>query len=236
MGQEHDADVAHDATAVEQGDLAARQQARGTAADALRRFGHELHRRDADAATLLRVARAADAVTAELQRTPVRTRDPLQMKRSMFDQEIVDGERIVHFEECFVSGPWNPMGIGVEVHRRGDEAVADVTLGWAWEGAPGRSHGGIVAAIFDDVLGYLLTFLQQPAYTGELTVRYLAPTPIDAPLRFRARVTAREGRKIDTEAEAYVLEDGLEGDLEGIRPVARATARFVTIDAYRPPT
>lgn len=207
--------------------------ARSRAAEALRRFGHELHRRDPDDELLLRVAEAADGVVEQLRSAPVRERDEERMKRSMFDQDLVDGERIVHFEECFVSGTWNPMGIGVEVHREDEEAVADVSLGWAWEGAPGRAHGGIVSAIFDDVLGYLLTFLKQPAYTGELTVRYLAPTPIDAPLRFRARVVTIEGRKIDAEASAHRVDDA--GRTAG-DPVATATARFIAIDRYQTDT
>jgi hypothetical protein len=113
-------------------------------------------------------------VAADLERQPSRQRDLLELKRRMFDIEVGDGEPVVHFDECFVSGPWNPLGIAIEVHREGDEAVAEVSLGAAFEGAPGRSHGGIVAAIFDDVLGYLLTLIQEPGFTGELTVRYHA--------------------------------------------------------------
>jgi acyl-coenzyme A thioesterase PaaI-like protein len=144
----------------------------------------------------------------------------------MFDVEVPDGAQVVHFDECFVSGPWNPLGIAVVVHREGDEAVARVQLGPAFEGAPGRSHGGIVAAIFDDVLGYQLVFVHEPAFTGELTVRYLAPTPIGQPLEFRSRVTGRDGRKIYVEAEARV--DGPEGE-----PVATAHATFVAISNDR---
>jgi len=145
----------------------------------------------------------------------------------MWGDPVPDGAVVEHFQDCFVSGIWNPMGIGIQVRRDGDEAVATVVLGAAYEGAPGRSHGGIVAAIFDDVLGYLLRFLKQPAFTGELTIRYLAPTPIREPLEFRARVEQVEGRKIDTIAEAYALtEDGERTH------VATATARFISIDSY----
>lgn len=147
----------------------------------------------------------------------------------MWKDPVPDGAVMDHFEDCFVSGDWNPMGIGIEVRRDGDEAVATVTLGPAYEGAPKRSHGGIVAAIFDDVLGCLLRFLQQPAFTGELTVRYLAPTPIEEPLEFRAHVEQVQGRKIDTVGEAYALAE------DGSRTrIATATARFIAIDSYAP--
>ena len=197
---------------------------RARAAAALRRMGHALSAHDADPQLLERVAVAADRVTAELEATPPRTRDLLELKRRMFDVEVPDGEPVVHFDECFVSGPWNPLGIGIEVHREGDEAVAAVRLGAAFEGAPGRSHGGIVAAIFDDVLGYLLTLENTPGFTGELTVRYHAPTPIHQPLEFRARLEHREGRKLRTTAEARVA-DGPDAAV-----VASAEAVFIAVD------
>jgi acyl-coenzyme A thioesterase PaaI-like protein len=199
------------------------QDPRARAAGALRRLGHALIAHEADADLLDRVAAAADRVAADLERQPARQRDLLELKRRMFDVEVGDGDHVVHFDECFVSGPWNPLGIAIEVHREGDEAVAEVSLGAAFEGAPGRSHGGIVAAIFDDVLGYLLTLLQEPGFTGELTVRYHAATPIGQPLQFRARVVGREGRRVHTAAEATA-----DGDV-----VASATATFVVIDPER---
>jgi acyl-coenzyme A thioesterase PaaI-like protein len=194
--------------------------ARASAAAALRRLGHALMGHDADPALLQRVARAAELVAADLEAGPARTRDVVELKRRMFEVTVPDGARVVHFDECFVSGPWNPLGIAIEVHREGDEAVAQVQLGPAFEGAPGRSHGGIVAAIFDDVLGYLLTLYGIPAFTGELSVRYLAPTPIGQPLTFRARLAGREGRKLHTVGEAVA--DGV--------TVASATATFVAVE------
>jgi acyl-coenzyme A thioesterase PaaI-like protein len=196
---------------------------RARAAAALRRLGHAMIGHDADEQLLERVADAADRVATDLEAAPQRRRDMLELKRRMFDVEVPDGERVVHFDECFVSGPFNPMGIAIEVHRDGEEAVARVRLGAAFEGAPGRSHGGIVAAIFDDVLGYLLTFLQEPGFTGELTIRYLAATPIDQALEFRARLVEREGRKLRTEAVATA----------GGETVAEAHATFIVIEPSR---
>ena len=201
----------------------AQQHPRGRAAAALRRLGHALMGHEADEELLERVAAAADRVASDLEGQPRRQRDLTELKRRMFEVEVPDGADIVHFDECFVSGPWNAMGIAIAVHRDGDEAVARVELGPAFEGAPARSHGGIVAAVFDDVLGYLLTLLGQPGFTGELTVHYLAATPIDQPLEFRARVLGREGRRILTEAEARA-----DGEI-----VATATATFVAIDVER---
>ncbi len=80
--------------------------------------------------------------------------------------------------------------------RDGDDAVAAVTLRAAHEGAPMRSHGGIVAALFDDVFGFVLGFHSLPAFTGELTIRYEAGVPIGVPLECRVRLTEQKGRKL----------------------------------------
>lgn len=198
---------------------------RAIAAMALRRLGHAMMAHEADGELLLRVAQAADRVTADLQSQPARQRDLAEMKRRMWEVELDTGDRISHFDECFVSGSQNPLGIGIEVERDGDDMVAHVELGPAFEGAPGRSHGGIVAAIFDDVLGYLTTLHRVPAFTGSLTVNYLAATPIGEPLEFRARLKDRDGRRLFTEAEA----------IAGGKVIATATATFIVVplEAFR---
>lgn len=199
------------------------EDARMRAAHALRRFGHTLMEREADEELLARVTEAAERTTAQLEEAPRRSRDPVRIKQQFFPSDVADGERIVHFDHCFVSGRWNPLGIGMEVYREGDGVRALVNLGPAFEGAPGRSHGGIVAAIFDDVMGYLLTVHGIPAFTGELTVRYLAPTPIGSELTYRSWVVHRDGRRLLTEAEATS-----DGDR-----IATATATFIEVDPSR---
>lgn len=198
-------------------------QARERAAKALRALGHALVERDADDELLLGIADRADRIVSDLESVPMRERDLVAMKMSMFPDGIPDGGPIHHFDECFVSGRHNPLGIGARPRRVGDEVVAEVTLGAAFEGAPGRSHGGIVAAVFDDVLGYLLTVHSIPAFTGELSVRYLAPTPMGVPLEFRSRIIEREGRRIHCEAEATS-----DGDR-----IATSEATFIEVEPSR---
>ena len=56
----------------------------------------------------------------------------------------------------------------------GDVAVSRVTFGPPFEGIPGHVHGGIVAAAFDQLFGYLQVKRNTGSLTGELTVRYRA--------------------------------------------------------------
>jgi acyl-coenzyme A thioesterase PaaI-like protein len=199
------------------------------AALAMRRLGHALVSNTPGPELLNRVAERAIEVAELVEASPRRVRDMVAMKREMFEEpaEAAPGEPISHFDECFVSGRHNPMGIGIQVFRDGEDSVAWVELGAAFEGAPGRSHGGIVAAIFDDVLGYLLSIHRQPAFTGELTVRYLAPTPMEERLTFRGRLLDRQGRKLMANGEATAADGTV---------VATATATFIAVDvsAFRP--
>jgi acyl-coenzyme A thioesterase PaaI-like protein len=106
------------------------------------------------------------------------------------------------FEDRAVAGRANPTSVDLEVRFEESEVVADVVLHAAFEGAPGRAHGGIVAAVFDDVTGFVIGFIGEPAFTGEITVRFNAPVPVEEPLVMRARLVGRERRKLFITAEA----------------------------------
>lgn len=198
-------------------------EARVRAAAAVRRLGHAIVGHDVTPAELHAVADEIERRLPALEAGRARNRSVEIMKRNAFFAEPADGERIGTFPDCVVSGDWNPLGIGVAFYRHGDEAVADVTLGPAFEGAPNRAHGGIVAAIFDDLMGFVLHILSSPAFTGELTIRYLGPTPVGEEIRFRSWMRERSGRKIWIDAEA----------VHGGEVVATASGLFITIARER---
>jgi acyl-coenzyme A thioesterase PaaI-like protein len=130
------------------------------------------------------------------------------------------------FDERPVSGRSSPYGLDIRVVRDGDEVVAHVTLQAAHEGAPGRSHGGIISALFDDVFGFILTIHSVPAFTGELTVRYEHGVPLHEPLECRVRLSERDGRKIHMAGE-LTGDDGVGGRVV----YTRSRAIFIAIDA-----
>ena len=177
-------------------------QARIEAAEALRRLGNALVGHHVDDDYLFEIAKTADAMLREVIHGERRTRPIDDMKRYVWGISPGEGVRVDHFPDCVVSGAANPMGLGMSVWRDDQEAVARVRLGHAFEGAPGRAHGGVVAAIFDDVMGIVLTIHSTPAFTARLTVSYLAPVPVGVELEIRARQTWREGRKVYMAAEA----------------------------------
>jgi len=202
-------------------------EARIRAAALLRRLGHGFVRHNAPDELFEQLINAILPVVEQLETGTERNRSLVSMGDgpSMFGEPPADGERLSHFPDCVVSGAANPMGVAIEVHCDSGDAVAETVLGAAFEGAPGRAHGGVVAAIFDDVMGYVLSIHKVPAFTGRLTVTYRSPTPIGAPLIFRARLDQREERKLHISATAHTR--------DGLELIAEATATFIVIPIER---
>jgi hypothetical protein len=75
--------------------------------------------------------------------------------------------------------------------------------------------------VLDDLLGFLLYRVGQPAVTRSLTIDYLAPVLLEVPYQLRAHITGAEGRKLFVEAAVT----GAAGE-----DVARARALFLLVD------
>ncbi|TQL70420.1 acyl-coenzyme A thioesterase PaaI-like protein [Nocardioides albertanoniae] len=134
-----------------------------------------------------------------------------------------DGAHLpAHHEQCLGCGVDNPHGHHLSVHREGDLVVATHIFDDRHVGAPGIAHGGAVATVLDDLYGFLLYLVGEPAVTRQLVVEYLAPVLIGTTYRLEARVDRREGRKLFVNAKVTAL-DG--------RTAATSTAVFVTVDA-----
>ena len=78
-----------------------------------------------------------------------------------------------------------------------------VTFDYPYEGPPTCVHGGVIAELFDELLGTANIIADQAGMTGTLTVRYRKPTPLLAPLDLVARHTGTERRKVFTWAGIY---------------------------------
>lgn len=97
-----------------------------------------------------------------------------------------------------------------------------VTLDDRHQGAPGIAHGGVVAVLFDEALGFAQVFGPGPAVTAKLTTDYRLPVPIGVPLHLLARLDSRAGRKLHTSGELRL--ESATGPV-----AATATALFVTV-------
>ena len=101
-----------------------------------------------------------------------------------------------HYPTCLGCGPDAEQGFHLQVRREGDEVVAEHVFAPRHSGAPGIAHGGAVATVVDDVLGFLLYLAEVPAVTRKLEVEYLKPVVVGVRYSLRARLDSRDGRKL----------------------------------------
>jgi acyl-coenzyme A thioesterase PaaI-like protein len=197
---------------------------RALAAASLRRLGHAIIDHEVDDALLTELTATVDALLPQVESGAERIHRLLAGGPDVFGSgNALEGEPASNstFSDSIVSGRTNPMGIGAELKLLHDETHLTVTLGSAFEGAPGRAHGGIVAALIDEAMGFALSSSGITAFTGRLTLTYRAPTPVGEPLQGHARVAHRQGRKLTITAELRCGEILL----------AEAEGLFIVVDA-----
>jgi acyl-coenzyme A thioesterase PaaI-like protein len=76
-------------------------------------------------------------------------------------------------------------------------------------------HGGIIAGLFDEILGIANITAGVGAMTGTLTIVYRSPTPLFTELTFRGTTDRIEGRKVFTRGTLHVG-DTLCAEAEGV--------------------
>jgi acyl-coenzyme A thioesterase PaaI-like protein len=199
-------------------------QARVQLGTAVRRLGHALIGHEVDLQTMIETSDLLDQISESFELEASRTRDFTYFSQA-HDEDVPDNSRLTSHVSRPGSGPGSPHGLDMVVHRRGDRIEAEFILGPSHEGAPQRSHGGIVALAFDDAMGFVLNVIKVVAYTGWITVSYKAPTPLRQPLIVTAWLDRREGRKLFLEAELHLLGPDSERTL-----LATSSALFIAVN------
>ena len=93
-------------------------------------------------------------------------------------------------------GPRNPLSPPASFEIRDGRVHGRVRLGAAYVGPPGSVHGGVIAALFDELLGCANVAGEVGGMTGTLRVVYRAPTPIAETLHLEGWIDRVEGRKV----------------------------------------
>lgn len=130
---------------------------------------------------------------------------------------------------CFICGSGNPIGLKVKPCR--DEAAGrawlTVVIPAEFQGWEGIAHGGIVAALLDEVSAYAAMSVSKQIVTGELTIRYLKPVPIGREITVVASVREQIRRSIKVEAVLTCQGETLarsEGKMVVLRPANAGVA------------
>jgi acyl-coenzyme A thioesterase PaaI-like protein len=108
-----------------------------------------------------------------------------------------------------VSGKSNPVSPLLAMEKLEDGSVTgSVVFSPAFEGPPGHVHGGVLAAAFDEILGFVQLMTGSPGMTGRISVHYRRPTPLGVEVRFVGRIESVSGRKISCVGTSLVMHEG----------------------------
>lgn len=111
---------------------------------------------------------------------------------------------------CFVCGADNDVSLKAQFLETAEgEVVGIFQPSDVHQSYPGRVHGGISAAMLDELMGRAVN-IEEPetwSVTVELSTRYRRPVPYQAPVQARARVTKNGSRMYEASGE-IVLADG----------------------------
>ena len=119
---------------------------------------------------------------------------------------------------CFGCSPTHPSGLNLRFRRRGECVLSHCTIADRFHGPPGIAHGGIAATILDEISCAAVNLITDRfVTTGELTVRYERPCPVEKPLDVVAAIIDR------THSRYWVVEAELHRAGER---VARSTGKF----------
>jgi acyl-coenzyme A thioesterase PaaI-like protein len=125
---------------------------------------------------------------------------------------------------CFACGSRNPMGLNLHFFAEGEQLCTRVKPLPHWQGFEGILHGGIQAAILDDLMSNHLFRLEGVwVATAGLELRYRKPVPLNEPLLFRSSVTRRNGRQWWLQAVCHLEAWPLR------RPLTEASGRFIEV-------
>jgi len=131
---------------------------------------------------------------------------------------------------CFACGIANPIGLKIRFYNLGPgEVEANYTVPEVFQGFPGIVHGGIVAALLDEI-SYRALIVDDPErlmFTARLTIRYRGNVPVEESLR----LVGRSGKVKKRSATAYGYIYSKDGEL-----LAEAEALLIRVpnDMYQP--
>jgi acyl-coenzyme A thioesterase PaaI-like protein len=126
------------------------------------------------------------------------------------EEQIPIGGSDTRFQQCFGCGPDHPTGLRIRCFKTAEGVISPIIVPAHYNGPPGTAHGGIVAAYLDEVLAAAVKrATTRPAVTGELTIRYVKPVPVETPIVGKGSLVADHGRYVDVEGRLEDLGTGV---------------------------
>ena len=127
---------------------------------------------------------------------------------------------------CFGCGPDNETGLQLKfkLNEETQRFVCKFKLPARFEGPPSHAHGGIIATILDEAMGKVSKLRNIIAVTGQMSITYIRPVPLNTPLTTEGWEVSVRGREHNRVAEIR----NTKGEV-----LAQSTGVFIEIDPHR---
>ena len=117
---------------------------------------------------------------------------------------------------CFGCSKRNPIGLHLAFRREDGEVRAPFTPQDEHQGWPGFMHGGLVATMLDEAMGWVIMAHGVWAVTGKINVRYRDPVPLHQPLTVVGRIDKDRRRWLLVRAEVRSSEGAVLSEADAI--------------------
>ena len=109
---------------------------------------------------------------------------------------------------CFGCGPLNPEGFRLVFTPGPDGSSVDFVVPDKYQSWAGMTHGGIVALLLDEAVGWAAWHAGHPGVTGRLQVSYRRPLKLGERVRVVGKVEKVRRTLVYTNAYIESHEDG----------------------------
>lgn len=120
---------------------------------------------------------------------------------------------------CFVCGLANSFGLQLRFYETGTgDVTAEYTVPDHFQGYPGVVHGGIVAAMLDEVIARVQLSGDPPRfmYTARLEIKYRKNVPVGQPLRLVGQAGKSRGKTATRTGKIYGPDSELLAEAEAL--------------------
>lgn len=133
-------------------------------------------------------------------------------------------ERLPYHGPCYVCGPENPYGIGLDWYASEGRVHATFRFSESQQGPRDHAHGGATAAVLDEAMGAAVWVAGHQVLAANLNVDFRAPVPLGVDVRVEAWMTGVDGRKARAAGRISLL--------DSTEPLVEATGLFVSVPDF----
>jgi len=110
-------------------------------------------------------------------------------------------KELVDDKYCFACGPLNPIGLHMKVSFGDNKAFSKLSLKQEFQGWSDLVHGGVMAAVLDEIMAHAVIHYVGQAVTTSLQVTFRAPLHVGEEFEAIGYVTEQTRRGAVAKAE-----------------------------------